>query len=95
MQSEKQWFIDLINTRMAPYIQHLQTEHENTKNKKVKGPQKRQNQKVGVALFKLNTARKIKEKVDELVGHLDFLESSHLKDIKSCLLSYMDKPEEE
>ncbi len=59
--------MDFLEASMNPYISQLQQDHETTKNKKVKGPQKKQNQKLGVALYKLNNAKKVKEKIDEVI----------------------------
>ncbi len=81
---------------MDPYIQSLQTEHEAAKSRRPRGPAKKQNQKLGVALHKLNNAKKIKEKVDDIIStHIELIDGSYLQEIKIHLNAFIEKPEEE
>jgi predicted transcriptional regulator len=81
---------------MKILINRAEEELEGSKNKKVKGAtSKKQKEKTGNLAGKLSQTRKIKEKIDELLLQMDFVEGGAITVLKELLTQFYDKPEDE
>jgi hypothetical protein len=82
---------------LKPYISKIEIELEASKNKKIKGTtsQKAKERKEKELNYKLSQIKKLKERVEELEGKIEFNEINTFELIKKLLLSFVEKPDDE
>lgn len=96
-QRDIEFFQD-INVFVKEQIIKLETELDQAKNKKMKGggTLKKQKEKVGSLNYKLTQAKKYREKLDELLTQMDYVDGSspQIKSLKNVLTEYKNNPDE-
>ena len=70
---------------MKTFVGKIEVDLEGLRNKKVKGPPKKQKEKQGVVSYKLTQVKKLMDKIYEISNSIEHLDPSQVKNLKVML----------
>jgi hypothetical protein len=70
---DKEYFVEVMEYLKNQVIK-VEGDLENLRNKKIKGPPKKQKEKQGQMSYKLTQVKKMRDKIEEITNSLDYLE---------------------
>lgn len=90
---DKEYFVEVLDF-FKQSVAKLEGELEVLRNKKVKGPPKKQKEKQVALSAKVTAAKKIRDRIEEVTNNLDYIELNSVKNLKSLLGQFMLLPPE-
>ena len=89
-------FLRQVSDMLRLQIVKLDEELETAKTKKVKGGNlKKQKEKQGALAYKTTHAKKLREKIEDVMLMIDQIEATVMRNFKKALGDYMDNPDEQ
>ena len=83
---------DFVKTQVAK----LETDLETMRNKKVKGPPKKQKEKQGALSLKVSQAKKMRDRIEEIANSLEYVDPlTQTKNLKAMLAQFMMNPDDD